>query len=99
MKLTGFETLETCLSGDFVFRCRFDGMWKGEEILALAVLGTVRRRRDFPRPMFEVRCPGGTVIKGLEEGSEFRLIFSPGSSTAYREAFKTQITEIASLIQ
>jgi hypothetical protein len=49
--------------------------------------------------MFEVRCPGGTIIKGLEEGPEFRLIFPRNSSAADKEAFKTRLVEIASSIK
>lgn len=95
MKLTGIEKMENCISGEFVYKYFFDREWERETIKVIAALGTMKYYGDFPRPLFEIKCPDGTILKGVESAREFRVIFPRKSGDQEREAFKERCIEMA----
>jgi hypothetical protein len=98
MKLTGIEKMENCLSGEFVYKYFFDGEWKGDALKLIAALGTMKYYGDFPRPLFEIKCSDGTILKGVESAREFRVIFPRESGEPEREIFKKRCIETAEII-
>jgi hypothetical protein len=101
MKLTGIEKMESCIAGDFVYRYFFDESWKKEDIKKIAGLlsfsekpAELKYYDKFPRPLFEIKCPDGTVLKGVESAAEFRVIYRRNSSNAERENFYKRCIDI-----
>jgi hypothetical protein len=98
MKLLNTEKQENCIGGDFVFIYRFDGEWTKELIESMACLGQLQYRGNFPRPFFQIRCPGGTLVKGVECAQEFRVIFPRKKPAAAEADFKKRLEEFTKAI-
>ena len=96
MKIVSREKAENCFDGEFVFKYIFDTGWTDEAIRMMETIGVLRYYESFPRPMFQVNCPDGTIIKGLQHGQECRIIFPRASPTAARERFETEFGKISS---
>ena len=90
MKITGCEKMENCFDSEFVFKYLFDANWTEEAIHTMEAFGTLRYYKSFPRPMFQVSCPDGAIIKGLEQDAECRVIFPRTNPAAAREDFETR---------
>jgi hypothetical protein len=94
MKITGREKIENCVKGEFVYRYFFDAEWTKESILNMAGLGGLKFYESFPRPMFKVVCPDGTIIKGVLRADNCRVIFPRSGAAAAALKFEAQMREI-----
>jgi hypothetical protein len=88
MKITGWKKMENCIGGEFVFICFFDAEWTKERIQALAALGALKYYGSFPRPMFQLKCPDGTIVKGVQSAHQCRVIFPRDEPIGARESFE-----------
>jgi hypothetical protein len=93
MRIIGSEKMENCFDSEFVFKYFLDTGWTEETIQTMEALGTLRYYKSFPRPMFQVTCPDGSIIKGLERDAECRVIFSRMDPAASRKEFETRFAE------
>ena len=94
MKIIECEKMENCFEDEFVFKYLFDASWTEEIIQTMQALGTLRYYKSFPRPMFQVTCSDGTIIKGVERDTECRVIFPRAGSAAARKNFETRFSDI-----
>ena len=94
MKIIACEKMEHCFDSEFVFKYLFDASWTKETIQAMEAFGTLRYYSSFPRPMFQVNCPDGVIIKGLEQDAECRIIFPRTDPAAAREDFETRFSKM-----
>ena len=76
--------MENCFEGDFVFKYVFDTAWTKEAIKNMEALGELRYYESFPRPMFQVKCSDGTIIKGVQGTGECRVIFPRNAPAAVK---------------
>ncbi|MCL1851433.1 MAG: hypothetical protein FWF88_00155 [Peptococcaceae bacterium] len=90
MKIVDIKKVENCFDGDFVFKYLFDAGWTHSEIIHMEMLGDLRYYQSFPRPMFQVTCSDGTVIKGVENDPECRIIFPRENPTSARKNFEAR---------
>ncbi|MDR3170111.1 MAG: hypothetical protein LBU17_00620 [Treponema sp.] len=88
MKIIQVHPLENCLEGDFVYHYVFDCPWTQETILLMQDLGTLQYYETFPKPMFRVTCPDGTIIKGVQTTPTCRVIFPKTGIAAARKRFE-----------
>ena len=92
MKIVAVEKIDNCFEDEFVFKYVFNGIWTKEVINSVTGLGKPLYYDSFPRPMFQFNCPDGTVIKGLQETDECRVIFPRGkpdeAKIGFEEVFK-----------
>ena len=88
MKITREDKLENCFDGDFVIQYTFDSQWTNEAIQALKVLGQLKYYKSFPKPMFQLTCPDGIFVKGVQGLSECRVIYNRGGSDEARKRFE-----------
>ena len=89
--------MENCLEGDFVFKYTFDKVWTKEAIINnMETIGQLRYYETFPKPMFQVKCSNGTIIKGVQGTDKCRVIFprnDPEKAKSYfEEMFKEMFT-------
>ena len=87
MRVIDETNLETCFDGTSVVKYFFDAPWTDVDIRTLALLGELRYYESFPRPMFHVQCPDGSVIKGVLGKSECRVIFARGAPDEAKRRF------------
>ncbi len=88
MTIVKCTPLEDCFDGSRVLEYVFDAAWSAESIERLAGLGELRRHRDFPRPLFQLRTPGGLVVKGVEGEAKCRAVLPRRDPEAERERFE-----------
>ena len=88
MKIIAAEKDQNCFDGEFVFKYFIDTLWTKESIMYMNSLGQLKYYKSFPKPMFEVRCFDGTIIKGVEGTGECRVIFSRDEPTKAKENFE-----------
>ena len=74
MKIIAREKIENCFEGDYVAKYIFDCQWTKENIHALRELGHFRYYGSFPKPMFQIICFDGSIIKGVQGTCECRVI-------------------------
>ena len=87
--------MENCLEGDFVFKYTFDEVWTKEAITNnMERLGQLRYYETFPRPMFQIKCSDGTIIKGVQGTGECRVIFPREDPEKARSHFEEAFREI-----
>jgi hypothetical protein len=91
MKLIETEKQEHCVSGGFVFKYRFDGEWNKERISAMSHLGQLQYYGLFPRPLYQIRCSDGTLVKGVESVTEFRVVFPRKNPKEAEADFKKRL--------
>ena len=94
MRITGSVKQDNCLASGFVYKYFFDEEWTRDAIQSMAALGDLRYYADFPRPMFQVNCSDGTVVKGVQNTNECRVIFSRDGPDAAVKRFENSIDEI-----
>jgi hypothetical protein len=94
VKITGREKIENCVKGEFVYKYFFDSVWTKESILNMASLGGLKYYESFPRPMFKVVRPDGTIIKGVLSADKCRVIFPRSGADAAALKFETRMREI-----
>jgi hypothetical protein len=94
MKIIDCKKAENCLDGEFIYKYYLDTQWTKESIKKLGLFGTLRYYESFPKPMFQVGCPDGTVIKGLESEKEFRIIFPRSNPAFAKENFEAQFLKL-----
>ncbi|MDR3256034.1 MAG: hypothetical protein LBT31_10760 [Synergistaceae bacterium] len=94
MEITGREKIDNCIHGEFVFKYFFDAEWTKDIIGKMASLGELKYYGSFPVPMFRVRCPDGTVIKGVQSTNECRAIFPRSCADTAALKFETLVREI-----
>ena len=85
---------ENCLDGDFVFDYKLDSVWTKDLIKHLTVLGRLKYYETFPRPMFQLTCAGGTIIKGVQGSDECKIIFPRSSQPGDRKSFEETFEKI-----
>jgi hypothetical protein len=85
MKVVSVEKADNCLDGEFIFMYTFDGEWLAETIQGMGRWGELRYFASFPRPMFELKLPDGTMLKGVQGLNECRAVF-PRQGTAEAKA-------------
>ena len=88
MRVIAQARLETCFDGTSVAKYFFDAPWTDADIRAFEMLGDLRYYESFPKPMFHVQCPDGTIIKGVLGNSECRVIFPRGDPDAAKRKFE-----------
>jgi len=88
MKIVSGQKLENCFDGDFVFGYVFNTKWTKDEVMALKAHGQLRYYDSFPRPMFSVRFPDGTIMKGVEGTPDCRLIFNRDEPETAKKLFE-----------
>jgi hypothetical protein len=98
MKIISIEKQEHCIGGDFMFIYHFDGQWNKERIMSMARLGQLQYHKNFPRPFFQIKCPDGTLVKGVEFAAEFRVIFPRKNPGTAETNFKQQLWELTEAI-
>lgn len=91
MKIRACEKAENCFDGEFIFQYYFDTHWTKEYIMMLEELGSLRYYESFPRPMFQLNCADGTIIKGLENAKECKAIFPRSNPAVARENFEKRL--------
>jgi len=94
MKITNKEKKDNCFDGDFVSQVSFDEVWTKEAILRLEVLGNLKYYESFPRPMFQLNCPCGSFIKGVQGTNDCRIIHARNSTSETRERLLNRFEEI-----
>jgi len=94
MKIIECKKMENCFDGDFVFKYYFDTYWTKEYIKMMKAFGELRYYESFPKPMFQINCTDGTVIKGLQTEKECRIIFSRINPVSAQKSFETKFYEI-----
>ncbi|MCL1917729.1 MAG: hypothetical protein FWG14_05370 [Peptococcaceae bacterium] len=97
MKIISSEKMENCFDGDFVFKYIFDAGWTREDIIRMEAWGSLRYYESFPRPMFQVTCSDGTIIKGVQNDPACRIIFPRATPAAARENFEARFGELSVL--
>jgi hypothetical protein len=95
MKITSCEKAENCLDGEFIFKYCFDEVWTKESIRMMGSFGELRYYESFPIPMFQVNCPDGTVIKGLESENECRIIFPRPNPVSAKISFEDRFLKMS----
>ena len=88
MRIVNRERVANCFESEFVYKYFFDMGWTEDAIKSMEAMGYLRYYADFPKPMFQVQCPDGTVIKGVQDTSECRVIFSRDGPDAARRHFE-----------
>ena len=94
MKIIDCKKAENCLEGEFIFIYCFDEGWTEEYIRLMESFGVLRYYESFPRPMFQVKCSDGTVIKGLLAEKECRVIFPRSSPEPAKDNFEAQMSRM-----
>ena len=98
MKIIARERAENCLDGEFAVKYVFDAPWTREMIQALGTLGRLRYYDSFPRPMFHLACPDGSIVKGVQGVGECRVIYardgSGAAGTHFKERFEAAIDSL-----
>ena len=89
MKIVECKKAENCLEGEFIYRYYFDTNWTKETIEIMEAFGALRYYESFPKPMFQVRCINGTVIKGLQDEKECQTILPRRDPEIAKESFET----------
>ena len=95
MRIINTERMANCFESEFVYKYFFDTGWTEEAILSMEALGHLRYYADFPRPMFQVQCPDGTIVKGVQSASECRVIFSRDGPDAAKKRFENRFEGIS----
>jgi ketosteroid isomerase-like protein len=80
--------LDNCFDEDFVFTYIFNLKWTKDEIMALKAHGQLKYYESFPKPMFNIRFPDGTVMKGVEGTEDCRLIFNRDEPETAKKYFE-----------
>ena len=88
MRIVTEEKLENCFESEFVFKYIFDRQWTKETIGNIGTLGELSYYATFPRPMFQVRCFDGTIIKGVQGTGECRVIFPRNNTVEAKKHFE-----------
>ena len=88
MKIVATERAENCFESEFVFKYMLDKSWTKRLIKDMAAFGELRYYDSFPRPMFQVRCVDGTIIKGVQGTDECRVIFPRNEPTKAKKKFE-----------
>lgn len=94
MKVILKEELENCFDGDFVIKFSFDTQWIKETIQSLKALGQLTYYESFPKPMFQLECPDGSFIKGVQGTNECRVIYARDLTSEDRIVFNKRFEEI-----
>ena len=94
MKILATEKAENCFESDFVFKYLLDKSWTKRSIKDMASLGQLLYYKSFPKPMFQVRCVDGTIIKGVQGTDECRVIFPRNEPTKAKEYFEEVFVSI-----
>jgi hypothetical protein len=95
MKIIDCKKAENCLEGEFIYKYYFDTEWNKELIKSMEGFGLLRYYESFPKPMFQIGCPDGTIIKGLESEKECRIIFPRRDPAPAKENFEAQFLKMA----
>jgi hypothetical protein len=90
MKIISCEKAENCFESDFVYIYFFDTEWTKDSIKGMKIFGTLTYYETFPRPMFQVKCPDNTIIKGVQGEKECRIIFSRKDPAGAQESFDSR---------
>lgn len=90
MKITHYEKIEDCFDGSAVFSYEVSEPWTADNVLCLAPLGELELFRDFPRPLFRLRTPGGLFVSGVVGGVRCRVTL-PRTG---REKARQQLLEV-----
>jgi hypothetical protein len=93
MRIIAKDILENCLDGDFVIQYTFDVIWSKDAIQALGALGQLKYYASFPKPMFQLTCPDGSFIKGVQGTSECRVIYARDMSEDDKMRLENSFTE------
>ncbi len=70
------KKVEDCFDGSTVYSYEFDSIWTSRQIQKLGFIGKLDYYKDFPRPFFRIKTPGGMQIKGVE-GENSCTVFLP----------------------
>jgi len=95
MKIINCKKAENCLYGEYIYQYTLDTNWTKESIKRMGVFGTLHYYECFPKPMFQIYCPDGTVIKGLESEKKCRIIFPRREPLSAKEDFETRFLEMS----
>lgn len=85
MNVLQVRTVETCLDGTVRREIRLDGAVTREFIDRLGTLGRLEYFPRFARPFFRITRDGGYVIKGVEGGESFEVLYISGHEDHERE--------------
>ena len=88
MRIVSWNKMESCFDGDFVYKYFFDVRWTEEAIKTMGALGHLQYYGSFPRPLFQIQCDDGTIIKGVQDINECRVLFARDGPNMAKERFE-----------
>ena len=94
MKMINREIIDNCFEGEFVIKYIFDSTWTRDKIKALDMMGRLKYYESFPKPMFQLTCSDGIIIKGVQGTNECRIIYAYDRQGEAKTNFEKRLEEI-----